>query len=492
MKVFSAAQIKAWDQFTIKNEPIASIDLMERASSVFTKSFYKLYDADFKVLIFAGTGNNGGDGLAIARMLHQNGYDVEAVICGEPENGSEDFKTNLKRAGNQGIKIISAEDFEFEKTSEKSVIIDAIFGNGLNRKIEGFFAEIIKKINKSNIEVVAVDFPSGVFCDNLNQDEVKIIANYTLTFQCPKPAFFMKENEEFLGEWEILDIGLHPDFEKNTETNFYFTLKEDYIEKPRAKFSHKGTYGHALLIAGSHGMMGAAILASKACLRSGVGKVSISAGNKENDIIQIAVPEAIFLPNDLEKSISEIWREPDLEVFDAIGIGPGIGQKEERIIELEAILKTKKPLVIDADAINLLAKNHELLEYVPANTIFTPHLKEFKNLTGENPKTSLETFDLLRKFALENQWIIILKGYHTAVAFPDGDIHFNSTGNPGMATAGSGDVLTGVILAYLAQGLSPQEAALKAVFDHGKAGDKTAKLKSQKSLIASDIIENLR
>ncbi|MBK9933459.1 MAG: NAD(P)H-hydrate dehydratase [Cytophagaceae bacterium] len=492
MKVFSAAQIKAWDQYTIKNEPIASIDLMERASSSFTKRFCELYNSDFKVLIFAGPGNNGGDGLAIARMLHQNGYDIETVICGESENGTEDFKTNLKRAENQGIKIISAEDIEFKKSIEKRVIIDAIFGNGLNRKIEGIFAEIINKINESNIEVVAVDFPSGVFCDYLNTDDVKIKAKYTLTFQCPKPAFFMKENEEYLGEWEILDIGLHPDFEKKSETNFYFTLKEDFIERPRAKFSHKGTYGHALLIAGSHGMMGAAILASKACLRSGVGKVSISAGNKENDIIQIAIPEAIFLPNDLEKSISEIWTEKELEPFDAIGIGPGIGQKEERVIELEAILKTKKPLVIDADAINLLAKNRELLENVPANTIFTPHLKEFKNLTGENPENSFETFDLLRNFASENQWIIVLKGYHTAVALPDGSIHFNSSGNPGMATAGSGDVLTGVILAYLAQGFSPQEAAIKGVFDHGKAGDAAAQIRSYKSLIASDIIENLR
>lgn len=492
MKVFSATQIKAWDQYTIKYEPIASIDLMERASSVFTKRFCELYGSDFKVLIFAGTGNNGGDGLAIARMLHQYGYDVEAVICGEPENGSEDFKTNLKRAKNQDIKSVSAEDFEFEKSSKKCVIIDAIFGNGLNRKIEGFLAEIIKKINESNIEVVAVDFPSGVFCDYLNTNNVKIRAKYMLTFQCPKLAFFMKENEEYLGEWEILDIGLHPDFEKNTKANYYYTLIEDFIEKTRAKYSHKGTYGHALLIAGSHGMMGAAILASKACLRSGAGKVSISAGNKENDIIQIAVPEAIFLPNDLEKSISEIWTEKELEPYDAIGIGPGIGQYEDRIIELEAILKTKKPLVIDADAINLLAKNRGLLEYVPPNTIFTPHWKEFKNLTGENPEDSQETFDLLRKISTENKWIIILKGYNTAVALPDASLHFNSTGNPGMATAGSGDVLTGVILAYLAQGLSPQVAALKGVFDHGKAGDAAVKIRSEKSLIASDIIENLR
>lgn len=491
MKVFSAAQIKAWDQYTIKNEPIAPIDLMERASSVFTKRFCELFDPENKVWVLAGVGNNGGDGLAIARLLHQRGYDVKTVLCGDLKNASADFSINSKRLKDQGIEIIKKSGLDFN-SENKEVIIDAIFGNGLNRKIEGLAAEIIAKSNTSNLKIVAVDVPSGIFCDTLNFDSAKVKARHTFTFQCPKPAFFMKENEEFLGEWEILDIGLHPDFEKNSETNFYFTLKEDFIERPRAKFSHKGTYGHALLIAGSHGMMGAAILASKACLRSGVGKVSISAGNKENDIIQIAIPEAIFLPNDLEKSISEIWTEADLEVFDALGIGPGIGQKEERIIELEAILKTKKPLVIDADAINILAKNRELLESVPSNTIFTPHLKEFKNLTGENPENSFETFDLLRKFASENQWIIVLKGYHSAVALPDGSIHFNSTGNPGMATAGSGDVLTGLILAYLAQGFSPQEAAIKGVFDHGKAGDAAAQIRSYKSLIASDIIENLR
>lgn len=479
MKIFSAEKIRNWDQYTIKYEPISSLDLMERASSCFVKEYSSNFGKEFPVIVYAGTGNNGGDGLAVARLLFQSGYDVEVYILGDPENGSIDFKKNLDK-----LKIYFDPKFDndySQKPNQNAVIIDALFGSGLNRPMEGKFKELVHYLNTLKNIKISIDMPSGLYCDQYEDNMIAFKADFTYSFQCPKLSFFMEENEDYVGDWKILDIGLNPHYENETTTEYYFTEKTSNYNLKRKKFSHKGTYGYANMIAGSEGMMGAAILAVKACLRMGAGKVGVQTISGNRDILQISVPEAIIENLDA-----------NLDKFDAIGIGPGVGTSISAITLTQKTINTKKPVVIDADAINILAENKELLNWILPNTIFTPHAKEFKKITGKDWKNSIEKWRILKDFCVEHQVIVCLKGYNTAIGLPDGSIHFNSTGNAGMATAGSGDVLTGMILGLLAQGTLPAQAAINGVFEHGKAGDRASLARSERSIIASDIIENIR
>jgi NAD(P)H-hydrate epimerase len=490
MKILSTNQTRALDEYTIKNEPILSVDLMERAAQAFVNSFVLKYDNTFKTLIFCGVGNNGGDGLAVARKLHQLGYDVDTYVLSDFKKGSTDFLTNLERLKSQNsFKILTDSSQLAWPLSEKAVIIDALFGSGLNRKIEGFSVEIIQKINFSKLPIVSIDIASGLFSDT-NSDQTNIIQpTYTITFQYPKLAFFMPENERFVGKWEAVDIGFSQKLLESAESKYFYTTETDISSKQRSSFSHKGTFGHAYLVAGSYGMMGASILATKACLRSGVGKITSHVPKKCVDILQISVPEAIVDIGLDDYHFDGFW---DLRKYDAVAIGPGIGL--ENIDKFEEFLKKtqSKKLIIDADGITFLGQKPKLLKLLPENTILTPHPKEFKTLVGRNWKDDFEKLEILSEFAVSNKIIICLKGKNTAVALPNGEIHFNSTGNSGMATAGSGDVLTGIILGFLAQGHTPEQAAIHGVYEHGLAGDRAAKNRSERAMIASDIIENLR
>ncbi len=490
MKILSTNQTRALDEYTIKNKPILSIDLMERAAQAFVNSFVLKYDNTYKTLIFCGIGNNGGDGLAVARKLHQLGFDIETYILGDASKGSVDFLENLRRLQNQNEvnKLTESDEIQWPKR-ENSVIIDAIFGSGLNRPIEGFMANSIVKINQSGLPIVSIDIASGLFADEHSPQSVVIKPTYTITFQYPKLAFFTHENEKFIGHWEAADIGLSQDFILNAETKYYYTTSEEIKPLTRSSFSHKGTFGHACLIAGSYGMMGALILATKACLRSGVGKITSHVPKKGVDILQISVPEAIVEISQNNYHFDGIW---DLTKYDAVAIGPGIGL--ENIGKFEEFLKKdqNKKLIIDADGITFLGQKPELLKLLPGKTILTPHPKEFKTLIGREWKNDFEKLEMLSEFAVSNKLIICLKGKNSAVALPNGEIHFNSTGNSGMATAGSGDVLTGIILGFLSQGYTPEQAGIQGVYEHGLAGDRAAKNRSERSMTASDIIENLR
>lgn len=490
MRILSTNQTRALDEYTIKNEPILSIDLMERAAQEFVNLFVLKYDNTFKTQIFCGIGNNGGDGLAVARKLHQLGYDVETFILGDIKKNSADCFVNLERLKNQSevIKLKENDDINWPKT-ENSVIIDAIFGSGLNRPIDGFLANLILKINQTGLPIVSIDVASGLISDTHSPQSAVIQPTYTITFQYPKLAFFMPENEKFVGHWEAVDIGLSQDFILKAETKYYYTTSEEIKPLPRSSFSHKGTFGHAYLVAGSYGMMGAAVLASKACLRSGVGKITSHIPIKYVDILQISVPEVIIEVSQNDDCFGTNW---DLEKYDALGIGPGIGFSN--LSGLKSFLEKGryKKIVIDADGITMLGNSLDLLKLLPENTILTPHPKEFKTLIGRNWKNDFEKLEILSEFAVSNKVIICLKGKNTAVGLPNGEIHFNSTGNSGMGTAGSGDVLTGIILSFLAQGYAPEQAAIQGVYEHGLAGDRAAKNRSERSMIASDIIENLR
>ncbi len=492
MKILKADQIRSWDQYTIGHEPIASIDLMERAAS---KCFEWLDNNGWFVnpfAIFCGKGNNGGDGLAIARMLADRGCNVSVYILEFGHKGTDDFQTNLARLHQYpsvGIHFIQ-EESNFHSLSQETVIIDALFGSGLTRPIEGFTAKLVDHINDSGCSVIAIDVPSGMSVDLSSKGNKIVKANYTLSFQCYKLAFLVTENAAFIGDVVILDIGLLPEFLASPEADLELIDKSIIrsIYKPRNRFAHKGNFGHAMIIAGSYGKIGAAVLAAKACLRSGVGLLTCFVPKCGYDISQTAVPEAMVMTDADSSIITKI--DNDILKYDSIGIGPGLGTASEtRAAVKELISIYKKPMVLDADALNGLSMEKNLPS-LPPGSILTPHPKEFARLFGE----CKDDFERIEK-ALNNakllNCLIVLKGHHTIIACPNGKGYFNNTGNAGMATAGSGDVLTGMITSLLAQEYSSEDASILAVYLHGLAGDIAAKEISQEAMIAGDIIDSI-
>lgn len=495
MKLLITEQIKEADAYTIENEPIASIDLMERAASVCADWILEKYQKiEGSFVIFAGPGNNGGDGLAIARILCMKGCKVQVHILKFTTKFSEDFSVNLKRLEKQGKATIRylQEDNQFPEISTSDVIIDSIFGSGLSRPLEKLPANMADKINKTGVHVISVDIPSGLFAEEAVSDPDRIIvrATHTLTFQFPKLSFFFLENEQFTGSWHMLPIGLHEAFIGAIDTSYFYTLQDDVagLLKHRSKFSHKGTFGKGLLIAGSYGMMGAAVLSARAAIRSGIGLVTAHVPHFGYKIMQSAVPEALISIDESDITFTEY---PDLSGFSAVAAGPALGKRVNSQKALKKLLENiKVPLVLDADALNIIGENKDWLELLPANTILTPHPKEFERIT--RPVTdSYERLNLQIEFSRRYNVIVVLKGAYTCISEPYGYCHFNSTGNPGMATGGTGDVLTGIILSLLAQQYKPLDAALCAVFVHGLAGDIVREVQGEEALIASDIIENL-
>jgi hydroxyethylthiazole kinase-like uncharacterized protein yjeF len=493
MKLFSAEQIRLWDQYTIQHEPISSINLMERAAAQCVDWLERNNYTGKSFHIFCGKGNNGGDGLAIARMLSERKMTVTVHILEFGHKGTDDFQINLARLHQYPdilIRFIQTEE-NFHVLAKDDIIIDALFGSGLNRGLEGVTAKLVKHINDSGCTIISIDIPSGLFTDKSSKGEVVIKADHTLSFQCYKLAFLVAENSAFIGEVHILDIGLHTDFYPSVFTQYELTddIIIRSIYKPRNNFGHKGNFGHALIVAGSYGKIGAAVLSSKACLRSGVGLLSCHIPKCGYDILQTTVPEAMVMTDFNSSFNTKI--DDDLLKYEAIGAGPGIGiASETKMMLKEIITSCKKPVVLDADALNIMASQKELLKFIPSLSILTPHPKEFERLFGET-ENEFERTELALQKAKELNLVIILKGHHTLIAPPDGKAFFNSTGNAGMATAGSGDTLTGILTGLLAQGYSPVDTAILGVYIHGLAGDIAAKKLSMEAMIAGDIIDYL-
>lgn len=488
IKILSAAQIKELDAYTIQHEPIASIDLMERACRAFTNWFVEHYNATHRIGIICGTGNNGGDGLGIARMLNEWNYPVKVWVIRGGVSDTSDFQVNLQRIENKISVVEISGDVRPALFADRSVLIDAIFGSGLSRPVEGIYEEVIDCLNTIKAIKIAVDIPSGLFADIHSTGEI-FRAHHTVSFQLPKLAFMMPENYHFTGEWHLADIGLSKKGLAEIKAQYYFTTFKSVkkILKYRNQFDHKGKFGHALLVAGSLGKMGACILAAKAALRSGVGLLTTQVPKSGYSIIQTAVPEAMALIDSSDDHFSE-HKSDD---FTTIGIGPGLGQHEETKNALTKLLKKfNKPMVIDADAINLISTHSELQSLIPSGSILTPHPKEFERLVGDW-SSDFERLLKLQRFSKKINSVIVLKGAYTAIAIPSGNVFFNSTGNPGMATAGSGDVLTGILTGLLAQGYSAEEAAILGVYVHGLAGDLAVREKGIYALIAGDLIEFL-
>lgn len=492
--VLSSKQIREIDEYTIKNTPINSSDLMERAA---VEVFYKLvenFEKGTKFSVFCGMGNNGGDGLAISRLLLNNQYKVKTYIVKSKNIGSEDFEINLKRLKETNFsKIIEltekSKDFEI---GQDEIIVDAIFGTGLKSEVKKLESEIILKINSQNLYTVSIDLPSGLSSDIefFSPKDPIIKADICYSFQFPKLCFLLAETAYYCGDWELLNINLQ------TKPIDKFKIKDFVISKEfiasnihkREKFSHKGTFGHALLIAGSKNTSGAALLAAKACIRSGCGLLSCHCTVSVAKALRVTVPETMFSIDENHEFISSI---PDIEKYDSIAIGPGIGTSKQTENALKLLIQNSKtPLILDADAINLLSNNKTWISFLPEGSILTPHPKEFIRLFGDT-KSHKERLELQRSKSIKHQIYIVLKGAHTCITTPEGNAFFNSTGNPGMATAGSGDALTGIICGLMAQSYSPLLSSIIGVYLHGLAGDIALSNQSVQSLIASDIIDNL-
>jgi NAD(P)H-hydrate epimerase len=495
MKIFTTRQIAEIDRYTIEHEPIADIDLMERASMAIAERICSFVERGNKITVFAGPGNNGGDALAVSRMLADEGFDV--VVCipdfGRELSGSPLINLNqLEQQAKATIKKISGND-PLPELSAADIIVDGMFGSGLTRPLTGLASGIVQHINSSKARVIAVDIPSGLMGeDNSDNDLDSVIkADITLTLQFPKLSFFFPENDIYVGAWEVLPIGLHSDAIKGKQTPWrYIDEYEVYpLLKYRRKFSHKGTFGHALLISGSYGKMGAAVLASRGCLRSGVGLLTTHVPRLGYQIIQNTTPEAMASIDQSDLMFTE-FKNPIS--FSAVGIGPGLGVKSNTKKGLcELLQNCEKPMVIDADALNILAGNKEWMELLPENSILTPHPGEFARLTGNEDLNGMERVLEALRMAEKFNVYFVLKGAHTAVACPDGTCWFNSTGNPGLATAGSGDVLTGIITGLVAQGYDSIDAALLGTYLHGLSADIYAEEYGEESLVAGDIIDNL-
>lgn len=491
MKIFKTCQIKEIDALTIKNTPIGSYPLMKRAARAFFEKLLPKLSSEKQICVVAGSGNNGGDALVVASLIKKVG--ITPITYFIPSNSiSSDCQEALAELQNLNVQPSIVRGINELKIPKDSILIDGLFGSGLNRPLEGVFAQIVKKINESETTVYAIDIPSGLFGEDNKHNNLESIvkADYTFTFQTPKLSFFQSEYEQYIGKFEILNIGLLPDALEQTPSSFYLTEIKDIqkIIRPRKKFSHKGTYGHALLVGGKYGMMGAITLASTATLKTGCGLVTAHIPKCGYEIMQISLPEAIISIDSNNDVISEI---PELTKYNAIGVGPGLGTDEKSASALHNLLKhTTSPLVIDADAINILALNKEWIKLLPQGTILTPHPKEFERLFG---KTQNQYEKWLKQIEYSQLYgiVIILKGAYSSISLPDGTLHINPTGNAGMATAGSGDVLTGIITSLLAQRYTCEESAILGTWIHGKAGDIYAETHSMESLIASSIIENI-
>lgn len=494
MKIFPASKVREIDAYTIRHEPIDSIDLMERAASRLTGWYVRHFKTDRRVVIIAGPGNNGGDALAMARMLAGRQYRVICYLLDPKNKRSEDNQINLKRLKEQGIVHVEElkEGRPIPGFRQGDIIVDGIFGSGLTRPAGGFFGQVIQHINTHASTIVSIDIPSGLFGeDNSGNDPDRIVrAHFTVTFQFPFLSFFFAENEQFTGRWRVLDIGLHKGYIRQSECTYNYHQRDDIARMlpVRRKHDHKGKYGHALVIAGSYGMMGAAVLAAEAALRAGAGLVTGHIPARGYDVFQTAIPEAIA---SIDPSDQLVTRIPDTDMYTAVAVGPGLKKTEETKAMIDALLKKiDVPLVIDADALNILAAHPELMKMVPHNAILTPHPGEFDRLAG--PSESSWNRHLAQiAYSREHRVITVLKGAYTGISLPDGSYLFNTTGNPGMATGGSGDVLTGIIVSLLAQGMRPEEAAVAGVYLHGIAGDLAVGAQGEAALIAGDIIGSL-
>lgn len=493
MKIFSKEQIYEGDLLTAKKQNISSTELMERAGTqIFNWIHQRMQGAQVPIHVFCGIGNNGGDGLVLARQLVNYGYNVHTYVVNCSDKRTQDFLINYDRIKQTTKKwpIMLNCKADFPPIGSDDIIVDAVFGIGLNRPPNDWVKSLFQHFKESKAFTLAIDLPSGLYADKVPKDENGVVwADYTLSFQSPKLVFFLPDTSKYTRQWEVLDIGIDLEFLQQTETEVELIGKNEMlpIYKPREKFSHKGTYGHGLLIGGSYGKIGAMLLSGRGMLASGAGLVTVYVPKCGYMPMQTALPEAMVI-TDIDDDILTAIKY-DIEPT-AIGIGMGMGTNEKTHAAFQMFLKTNNlPLIIDADGINLLSKHEGDLGLIKPQTVFTPHPKELERLLGKWK----DDFDKLKKakaFSKKYKCILIIKGAHTITVFQD-KLYINSTGNPGLATGGTGDVLTGIITGLIGQGYEPLIASLFGVYLHGKSADIAVNDYSYQSLTASHIIDYL-
>ncbi|MFM9908687.1 MAG: NAD(P)H-hydrate dehydratase [Chitinophagaceae bacterium] len=490
MQLLDRAQIKAWDDYTILCEKSTSIQLMEQAAGACFNWLMKEGYQKKTFTIFCGPGNNGGDGLVLARLLTNNGFLVTTYITDSEKMGSVDNRENLHRLRATTTTIIEVGKVTSVKLDTPgNIVIDALFGSGLNKPLTDLYEQLVQHINANASEIISIDIASGLFSDKSSIGNTIIKPSHTLSFQCYKLAFLMAENEDYLGQVHILDIGLDTQYLKTISPRYFF-IDETMIKsifKKRKMFAHKGDFGHAVLIAGSYGMIGAAVLAAKSCMRSGVGKLTCRIPSCGYAIMQTSLPEAMCLTESDDNFVTSF---SSLQKYDAIGIGPGLAREQSNNHLLKSCVNSGKPMVLDADALFTLSTDSNLLNNLTAHSIITPHVKEFDRLFS-GATNDFERMEIARQKANALQIIIVLKGRYTLIATPGGTIYFNTTGNPGMAKGGSGDVLTGIMLSFLAQGYTQEHTSVLSVFIHGRAADIATNEIAIESLMPSDSIDFL-
>ncbi|WP_285269293.1 NAD(P)H-hydrate dehydratase [Kaistella rhinocerotis] len=490
MKIFSSSQIRKADAYTIAHEPVTELKLMERAAEACAKWLEDKIPRETVFYIFCGSGNNGGDGLALARLLCHNGLSTHVFVDESNEQGSEARSVNFQRlAEHPEITVYQLEEalgFAFEANS---VLVDALFGTGLNREIDGKYAELFKFLNELPLRRISIDLPSGLFADRLIKENATVFAAHdTLSFQFWKQSFLHPETGTFCGNVHILDIGLHKNFIGSEPSNQFVADDKVIFElyKPRSPFTHKGKLGKTRIIAGSYGKMGAAVLAVQAAVHCGSGLTVIEAPECGNEILQTSCPEAMFELNGDQYATAFLINENE-----SVGVGPGLGTNPDTAKAfLKFLQDCTQPMVIDADALNIIASNPDSLKMIPKDSILTPHPKEFERLFGSTAN-SYERVDLAQKMAAELGVTIVLKDHFTQICLPDGSVYYNTTGNAGMAKGGSGDVLLGIITSLLAQKYEPAHAAIFGVWLHGKAGDFAMQKSSVEAMLPTDLISEL-
>ncbi|HKL34767.1 MAG TPA: NAD(P)H-hydrate dehydratase [Salegentibacter sp.] len=493
MKVLSAEHLKEADEKTMETEGISSTRLMERAASlVFNEIHERLEGADINIKIFCGIGNNGGDGLVVARLLHKYGYNVSVYVVNYSDKRSDDFLINedrYKKESNISPELIKGKD-DFPEISPGDFLVDAIFGIGLNRPAEGWLADLFHHINESGAFSLAVDMPSGLFPDKAPSDNAAIVkANYTLTFQTPKIVFYLPETMGFVGDVQILDIGLDRDFLKDIKPLAQLIGKREarQLYKPRNKNSHKGDYGHSLVVGGSYGKIGSIVLSARSTLKSGAGLCSIFVPKCGYDILQTALPEAMVITDEDKNELTNIKTELEPDVI-CFGMGAGKSSKTVEAFR-ELLERTKNPMLIDADGLNMLSENNDLLDLIPEKSVLTPHPKELERLIGKW-EDDFEKMKKVEDFTKKYNLILVLKGAHTFI-FSGKHTYINKSGNPGMATAGSGDVLSGIVAGLMSQKYEPLVAAILGVFLHGLSGDILAEKIGYEAILSGDISDKL-
>lgn len=493
MKIFSAAQLYEADKTTVEKQKITSADLMERAGTqIFQWLHQRLNGAPVPIHIFCGIGDNGGDGLVVGRLLIEHGYNVIVYVVNCSDKRSKNFLLNydkIKNVTKNWPLLMKGED-DFPEINSEDIIVDAIFGIGLNRCPGGWVKKLIQYLNESKAFKLAVDIPSGLYSNAPLEDKEAVLkANHTLTFQAPKLAFFLPETAVFAPSFDVLDIGLDLEFLHNAEPLAQLISKPEAqrFYQAREKFGHKGTYGHALIVAGSYGKMGAAVLSTTAAFRIGAGMVTAFVPKCGYNILQTAIPEAMVITDNEEAFLSDI--SFDFEPS-AIGVGMGIGKNKATVEALKKLFTDSEiPFVIDADALNNISENKDLLKLLPKNSVLTPHPGELKRLIGEW-KNDYDKFEKVKKFSEKHEVVVVIKGAYTITVYGD-KLYINTTGNPGMATAGSGDSLSGVITGLLSQGYDPLLASVFGVYMHGMAGDIASEQMGFEAVMAGDIIDNL-